>query len=81
MLPSFIFFFQGINDHIKMLFISKKISITYVNEQCFEIVLLNVMSISFLDIKKIFIRDVLFVKPSSLADILLQFYYGRMQIN
>ena len=43
--------------------------------------LLDIVCISFLDVEKVFIRNVLFVKSFSLFYVLLQFVNRCMQIN
>src|SRR2546421_11582376 len=81
MLSFLIFFFQGINHSLQMFFVPQEISICCINKKCFQIMLLYIMRISFLDIKKIFIRYILFVWAFAFPDILLQFTHWRMQVD
>ena len=48
MLPILIFFIQRINDRLQMQIITQEIGIAGVNEERFDIVLLNVLRVSFL---------------------------------
>ena len=81
MLSWFILFFQSIQDGLEMFFISQKVGIRGVYEQCFNIMLPDIAGIGFLETEKIIIRNGLFIKAVPLADIFLQLAHRRVQIN
>ena len=72
MLPFSIFLIQRLNNGLNMLLIIQKIGIGGIYDEGFDVVLPNVMCISFLDAKQVFIRDLLLVRPGPLADVFLQ---------
>ena len=73
--------FQGIQDHLQMLFIPQEIGIADVHEYGLDIVLPDIMGIGLLDIEQVFVRDGLFVGPVPFSDILLQLAHGCMEID
>ena len=54
-----------------MFFIAKKIGIGRIDEKCFYIMVFNVMSVCLLNIKKIFIRNILLVGPVPFFNVFL----------
>ena len=81
MLPLIIIIFQCFNDHLKVLFISQEIGIGCIDKKRFYIMFFDIVSIGLLNIEKIFVRDILFIRPVTLLDILLQTTYRSMQVN
>jgi hypothetical protein len=81
MLSRFIIFFKGFKNGLQMLFVSKKICIAGINKQRFNVVLFDVLCISFLQVQQVIIGNILFIAAVTLADILLKFAYRRMQVN
>jgi hypothetical protein len=72
---------QGIQDHLQVFFVAKKIGIAYIDKNGAGIVLPDIIGISLLDAEQVFIRDSLLIGPVPFPDILLQFTYRRMKIN
>jgi len=81
MLSMIIIFFQSIDDHLQMFFITEEIGIWGIDEKCFDIMVFYVMGVGLLDIEKIFVRYVLLISPVPFPDIFLQTAYRRMQVN
>lgn len=73
MLAVIVFFFQCPNDDLKMVLIIKEIGIAHIYKKRFDIMLLDVLYISFLKREEVFIRYVLLVGTIALFDIALQF--------
>src|ERR1700761_1697205 len=48
--------FQGVQDHLQMLFVAEKISAGDIDEYGLDIMLTDIMGISLLDIEKVFVR-------------------------
>ena len=57
MLPIIIIMFQGIDDRLQMLFITKKVRIGGIHKKRFDIVLFDIMSIRLLQVKQVFIGN------------------------
>ena len=55
-----------------MVRIPKKIGITGIDEQCFQIMLPYIMGIRFLQPEKIIVRDIQLIGPVSFPDVFLQ---------
>ena len=81
MLPYFIVFVQRIDDHLQVLFVGQKIRIGRIHKNRFQVVLLDVVRVGFLDAEQVFVRDALLVGAAPLADVLLQPCDRRMQVN
>ena len=81
MLPVLIILIQCIKNHLQVRFIVQEIGIAGIYEKGFDIMLLDIMRIGFLDIEEIIIRDILFVGAVSFFNIHLQLRYRRMQVN
>lgn len=80
MLPVVVFLIQRIEDDLQVLFIAQEIGIAGIYKQGFDIVLLDIVGIGFLDIEQIIIRDILLIRPVPLFDIGLQPGYRCMQV-
>ena len=63
MLSALIIFLERIGNHLEMFFIAQKIGIARIDKQRFDIVLFDVVRISLLDIKEVFVLDLLLVRP------------------
>ena len=81
MLAWFIIVAECINDHLQVFGIAQKIRIASVYDECFDIVLFDVLSISLLYVEQVLVGDRLFIGPVTLADVLLQFAYRRVQVD
>ena len=81
MLPLRIIFIQRIDDGIQMLFIAQKICIGSIHKNCFDIVLPNILCVSFLQAEKIIIRYPQLVRTISFLNIFLQFVHRCVQVN
>jgi len=78
MLPFGIVFFEGVCYNLQVFLVSQEIGVGGVDEKGFDIMLPDIARIGFLQIKKIEIRDGLFVSAVPLPDILLQLADRRM---
>ena len=72
---------QRVDDYAKMRFVAEKVGVADVYEQRTNIVVADILGISFLDIVQVFVGDGLFIRPVPLADIGLQFGYRCMKID
>jgi hypothetical protein len=76
MLTVVVIFFQRIYHCFDMDGVTEEVRIRDVNEQGFEIMLLDIVGIGFLDGEQVIVRDHLFVGAVSFLYILLQFIHG-----
>lgn len=81
MLPIIVFFIQCINYGLQVFFIAQKIGMGCINKKGFDVMLFYVVGIGLLQVKKIFVLNILFVRAVAFFYIHLQFMYGGMQVN
>ncbi len=81
MLPFVVFFIEGINNNFQVFLFAKEIGIGCIHKQRFDVVLLDILGIRFLQREQVIVGDRLFVFPVAFFNILLQFFHGRMQVN
>ena len=72
MLTFIIIFFQCINDGCQVLLIAQEICMAGIDDNGLKVMLLNVVRIGLLDIKEIFIWNILLIGSLSFPDIVLQ---------
>ena len=76
-----IIFFQCIQYNLEVLPVAQEISIAGINKNSFYIMLFDIIRVSFLDIKKVLIRDVLLVGTISFFYVLLQSANRGVQVD
>src|SRR6185369_8775758 len=81
MLTFIVFLIKRVINYLQMFFISQEISIAGIHKKCFQIMVLYIIGISFLDIEKIFIRDILFIGAVTFPDISLELRNRGMQVD
>ena len=81
MLPVRIFLIQRMNNGLKVCRIVEKIGLAGIYQQCFYVVLPDILGIGVLNIQEIVVFDLLLVTSVSFSDVLLQFMYWCVQID
>ncbi len=81
MLPLLVIHIQRSNNNLHVFFFSEKIGIGSIHKKGFQVVMLDVAGISFLDTEEVFIGNILLVRTVSFPDVLLQPVHGAVQVN
>ena len=81
MLTILIIVFQCINDNFQLLFIPQEISIRSINEECFNIMLFDIVGVGLLQVKQVFVGYGLFIDSLSFLYVFLEFLHRGMKVN